>query len=331
MKKYQFILENRASLILYRFLMVNKNLFEAKTFLLPANICPIVVCTFFKANQKIELLDISPKTLCIDEEMIKKKLAKNAENYAGGLFNYTYGNTLCFNEFFAFLKKKYPNFVLIEDRCLCRPDIFLTFSKKYIYSDLVLFSTGKRKFLEIEEEGGFAFLHKKYEYRTDLLNEKYKKVADIFLQKAWKKENSNLEVLSQKLQWLNMNALTISEKEYRKKVAEKLPFCEAHKEKINNIYYSYLPKENILSDTFQQWRFQILVPKKDALLQKIFESDLFASSHYRSLSLILGLKKNFPIASQLHSKVINLFNDFYFSEKQAIKISEIIIEHLNEN
>ena len=89
MKKCRFILENRASLILYRFLISNNAKFKNKIFLLPANICPIVVCTFFKANQKIELVDISPKTLCISQEMIKKKLAENAEKYAGVLFNYT--------------------------------------------------------------------------------------------------------------------------------------------------------------------------------------------------------------------------------------------------
>ena len=90
-----------------------------------------------------------------------------------------------------------------------------------------------------------------------------------------------------------MNEFFVSEKKYRKKVAEKLLFCEAHKEKINAIYRSFLPKENTLEDTFQQWRFQILVPKKEMLLQKIFENNLFASSHYASLSSILGLKKAF--------------------------------------
>ena len=132
------------------------------------------------------------------------------------------------------------------------------------------------------------------------------------------------------MSWLNTNAFSISKESYRKKVAEKLPFCEAHKEKINQIYRHFLPKENILADAFQQWRFQILVPRKDVLLQNIFENNLFASSHYASLSPILGLKKNFPIASELHSKVINLFNDFYFSEKQAIKICEIILIHLEK-
>jgi dTDP-4-amino-4,6-dideoxygalactose transaminase len=331
MKKHQFILENRASLILYHFLVSNNTKFKNKTFLLPANICPIVACTFFKANQKIELIDISPKTLCISEKIIKKKLSENVEKYAGLLFNYTYGNTLCFNHFFAFLKKNYPNFILIEDRCLCRPAIFFTENQKETHSDLILFSTGKRKFLEIEEEGGFAFLHKKYEYRTDFFREKYKVADAIFLEKKWKKENANVEILSQKLQWLNMNEFFVSEKKYCKKVAEKLPFCEAHKEKINVIYRSFLPKENTLEDAFQQWRFQIFVPKKEVLLQKIFENNLFASSHYASLASILGLKKSFPIASKLHSKVINLFNDFYFSEKQAVEISKIIVAHLEQN
>ena len=142
---------------------------------------------------------------------------------------------------------------------------------------------------------------------------------------------SSLKHLSQNLSWLNTSVFTISKENYRKKVNEKLPFCEAHKEKIKDIYRSFLPKENILEVCFQQWRFQIFVQKKDILLQKIFENNLFASSHYASLSPVLGLKKDFPIASQIHSKVINLFNDFYFSEKQAAAIAEIIAKYLQQN
>lgn len=93
----------------------------------------------------------------------------------------------------------------------------------------------------------------------------------------------------------------------------------AHKEKLNAIYRKKLPKAIQLPEAYQHWRFNILVKNKNEILKALFDAGLFASSHYKALE-----EEPAPIASNLSSYVINLFNDRYFTEEQAKKCCEII-------
>ena len=93
----------------------------------------------------------------------------------------------------------------------------------------------------------------------------------------------------------------------------------AHKEKLNAIYRKGLPKQIQLPEAYQHWRFNILVPNQDEILKALFMAGLFASLHYK----VLG-EEAAPVASNLSSYVINLFNDSYFTEEQAKKCCEII-------
>ena len=93
----------------------------------------------------------------------------------------------------------------------------------------------------------------------------------------------------------------------------------AHKEKLNAIYRKELPKSIQLPEAYQHWRFNILVQNKDEILKALFNAGLFASSHYKALG-----EEPAPIAMNLSSYVINLFNDSYFTEEQARKCCEII-------
>lgn len=93
----------------------------------------------------------------------------------------------------------------------------------------------------------------------------------------------------------------------------------AHKEKLNAIYRKELSKSIQLPDAYQHWRFNILVQNKEKILNTLFDAGLFASSHYKALG-----EEPAPIAMNLSSYVINLFNDSYFTEEQAKKCCEII-------
>lgn len=97
----------------------------------------------------------------------------------------------------------------------------------------------------------------------------------------------------------------------------------AHKEKLNAIYRKELPKEIQLPDAYQHWRFNILVKNKNEILKALFDAGLFASSHYKALS-----EESAPIATNLSAYVINLFNDSYFTEKQAKECCEIILRNV---
>lgn len=97
-----------------------------------------------------------------------------------------------------------------------------------------------------------------------------------------------------------------------------------HKVTLNEVYSKSLPSEFQLKDGFQQWRFNIVVPQKEKVLRRIFDSGLFASSHYEPLS------SSCPVATELRMLVINLFNDFYYSVEQAQQTCEIINRVISE-
>lgn len=99
----------------------------------------------------------------------------------------------------------------------------------------------------------------------------------------------------------------------------------AHKEKLNAIYRKALSKSIQLPEAYQHWRFNILVENKEEILNALFAEGLFASSHYKALG-----EQSTPIASNLANHVINLFNDDYFTEEQAIRSCERINEILNK-
>ena len=98
----------------------------------------------------------------------------------------------------------------------------------------------------------------------------------------------------------------------------------AHKEKLNAIYRKELSKTIQLPEAYQHWRFNILVQNKEEILKALFDAGLFASSHYKALG-----EEPAPIASNLSAYVINLFNDSYFTEKQAKECCEIINTYMH--
>ena len=66
-----------------------------------------------------------------------------------------------------------------------------------------------------------------------------------------------------------------------------------------------------------------MVSNKEEVLQHIFDSGFFASSHYMSLAKIFG-ESSAPIAERVHSKIINLFNDFRFTSGEAKEVAKIV-------
>ena len=96
-----FVFEQRASTIIFNLLTSIDN---DKTFLIPSNICPIVIAVFLKAEKPFELVDISPKTFCINESKVLKLISEDKNKYGGLLFVRTYGIQDSFESFFKSLK-----------------------------------------------------------------------------------------------------------------------------------------------------------------------------------------------------------------------------------
>lgn len=153
-------------------------------------------------------------------------------------------------------------------------------------ADLVLYSTGEKKQVDLGI-GGIGY------------------VAD-----GWKYE----EIRVAENAVLTNETWTPNKAEIEKKMDEVIRY----KEKLNAIYRRNIPQRYRLLDPYQHWRFNIWVPNKGEILKTIFDSGLFASGHYA----VQG--GDCPVATNLHAIVINLFNDFYFTEKQAKEVCEVI-------
>lgn len=107
----------------------------------------------------------------------------------------------------------------------------------------------------------------------------------------------------------------------RNYINQKLVESRKIRNSLNQIYKDLLPKKIQLQDEYQNWRFNILVENRDEILNEIFNKGLFASAHYKSLC-------NMPNADKLSSKIINLFNDEYFTEIQVYQVCEIISKNI---
>ena len=308
----------RASTILYKYLVQSKT----EEWILPANICYIVPMVFLKAKKNISFVDIDPVTFLIDENKVYDIIRIKSQGSIGVLFNHTYGCEINQDFFFNNLKSLKHDINIIDDKCLCLPRFDEEESKN---ADLILYSTGYSKYVDLGI-GGYGFSKQKlnfdyFDYDVD----DEKSILNIVKKTIEKGERPDINLFNQK--WLNSYELELEIPHYVGMVRTEQIRIAEHKRKINLIYENNLPIEIQLNTCFQQWRFNIIVNGRDLLLKQIFFNKLFASSHYHDLSGIL-MNQQAKYSFELHSKVINLFNDKYISENQALKLTRIIRKYL---
>jgi dTDP-4-amino-4,6-dideoxygalactose transaminase len=306
---------SRASAILYNLLVGQQ---QAKPWLMPANICPIVPITFMKAGVPFELVDISAETLHMDldnaEALVKTR------KFGGLLYAHTYGDESTPNQFFALVESIDSELLKVDDRCLCRPSFDTTSS-----ADVVLFSTGYGKHVELAF-GGYAVLHKRMRYRPVALPFRPEHLAA--LEKQYKSAiQERIHFDYRDSDWLRTDADLPAWDRYRVEIESRLGSSSTHRHQLNQTYSSRLPVEIQLPSDYQQWRFNIRVRQKGKILEAIFAERLFASSHYASLAGIMS-DGAAPVAEQLGDEVINLFNDHHFTEEMADRICDIIVKAL---
>ncbi len=313
------ILAPRACAILYDLLI---SAVKPQRYLLPANICPIVPITFFKAGIPIELVDISSETLSMDLELARARLAAHPEDYSGLLYSHTYGDASTPEDMFRDLKQHFPQLLLIDDRCLCVPDLAAPGSGG---ADVILYSTGYAKIVDLGY-GGYAFLrdevacsHHRLAFQQadlDAIEARYKACLEAGSPYAY--EDSN---------WLQTEAGLPGWDEYRVHVNRALAASIEHRREINAVYNSRVPPEVQLPSSFQLWRFSLRLPRKREALEAIFSAGLFASSHYASLDGIMadGGGQN---ARELARQVVNLFNDHHYTLDMAERTAQIVLRSL---
>ncbi len=312
----KLLYEPRASTILYNLLV---SVAGRRPFLLPANICPIVPLTFLKAGVGFEFIDISPQTLHMDLDAAESLLKTG--KYGGVLYAHTYGEASTPQAFFTGIKRHDGSLLIIDDRCLCVPDLQADAAGD---ADVLLYSTGYAKVVDLGF-GGYAFCSEEIPYRSAHLP--CRPAALEALENGYKAVIANRQVYHYiDSDWLETDAVLPAWSAYRREIAEKLPVTCAHRQEINEIYRSRLPVELQLPPEYQHWRFNLRIIGKQAILDALFEAGLFASSHYASLAGIMTPGRC-PEAEKLAAHMVNLFNDSHYTTTLAEKTCDILIEN----
>lgn len=313
----QVVQAPRASAILYSVLVSGR---EMRPWLLPANICPIVPITFLKAQVPFVLVDISAETLHMDLEQAEALLKER--QFGGLLYAHTYGAAATLDHFFESVKKISPELTIVDDRCLCVPDLEADPANP---ADIQLYSTGYAKIAGLNF-GGYAFMRDEIRYRPARLAFAPRPAEEI--------ETSYKEAVSRRAKyvyrdcdWLDAGSPVPPWPAYRQQIITKLAASLEQRARLNELYSARLPVEIQLPAAFQTWRFNIRVQNKQDILDKIFAAGLFASSHYASLAGIMD-DGQAPQAEALAGQVINLFNDHHFTPEQAERVCKIILENL---
>lgn len=299
------VFERRAAAVLFHLLRSRP---DRRPFLVPANACPVIAWTFLEAGTPFRLVDIGDD-LAMDRGQALDALAGDPEAWGGVLFVRTYGAAGAAGEeaepFFRALKSRSADLLVIDDRCLCRPDIEASQGAETPQVDVTLWSTGYSKYVDLGS-GGFARLAPHVPYGRQ-------------------------GQTGQPAGWLDLGEPEVSWEEHRAALAAALPAADAHKRRLNDLYRAALPPEIQLPAAFHDWRFQIRVPRSADLVEKIFSDGLFASRHYPVLGPSFGEVSAgaFPRAEALHGEVVNLFNDRNFDEERAARVAALVRRHLD--
>jgi dTDP-4-amino-4,6-dideoxygalactose transaminase len=262
-----------------------------KKFLLPLNICPIVPDTFLRAGKEFEFVDIDTKTLSMDENTALNMI-KNDNSIDGVLFVKTFGVEFESETFYKKIKELNQDVFIIDDMC---PAIQkFDWDIENSHAQMALFSSGYSKFVDIGY-GGYGF------------------VKDDIFKGVFEDKQKTKEFM-----------------EYKNIILAEIPKMIEHKSMLNQIYSQNIDPKYHLGEEFNNWRFSILVDNKQEILDDIFKTDtLFASSHYPQVDFEY---KTDPIKNsnthKIHSKIINLFNDFRYTKDKTYKTIDIINKHL---
>lgn len=303
---------NRACSLLYSFIKEH----SCGVWLLPVNICPDVPLTFCLAKVPFQFVDINPETLCIDIGEVERILRQSPLKYKGILFVRTYGVLKETNSEFGLIKSINKDIIIIDDRCLCVPEM----NPHFWNADMLLYSTGHCKQIDLDG-GGLAF----YKEDTRLVIDNML-LYDGTNEEALYKQAYLLEKPLTNIPqgWLKMDYYLSVEECFAKIENQKTDRIK-QRATINEIYSSRLPSSIQLDKEYQSWRFNICVaaPLKKQILEALLKNGLFASSHYHSANRLFD-NNQFPVSDSLYASVINLFNDKYYSQEKAIETCNII-------
>lgn len=310
----------RASAVLYAFLEVAVADKPVRHFLLPANICPAVPLTFCKLRIPFQFYDIDAETLLPDEQSLIERIGSSQPTVGGLLYSGTLGFLPDTTNLYRWLKSAVPDLLIIEDRCLHRPQFETTALPSG--ADLALYSTGYGKYADIGY-GGFGFSKLGFDLPAG---------APAASQPSWKQLEADVKTASRgperyqytDCDWLDLSIPSQKLTEFSSAVQAEAQKMDGHKTALNSIYAEAFPAECCLRPEFQSWRFTILLEDPLPVQAALFEAGLFASRHFQPLDGIFSDEETCPNARVLHRKALNLFNDRYYSNEQALRTVDVV-------
>jgi dTDP-4-amino-4,6-dideoxygalactose transaminase len=332
------VFESRASTILFHLLRTHGG--REGVYLLPANVCPVVPLVILTAACSFEFIDIDANTLCMDWTLIRQRFeSRRAPPVLGLVYVRTYGyDGEDIQERVADVKMQHPNILVVDDRCLGRPEPDID-KVDWQRADVILYSTGYGKYIDLGH-GGFAHLQDSVAYEA-VANEYRKEHLDSFTdcykthvrtETAIYHEGDEARIAAMLRRygaWLETRKSGISWQGHRQKIIDRCKVVDLQKQRLNDIYCDAVSASVQLPRQFHAWRFQIAVEEKKPLLMKIFQAGLFASGHFFPASLLFGGRSK-EVAEKLHGRIVNLFNDMYFTEDQALRVGEIVRRHVDD-
>ena len=288
--------------------------------LLPGNICEAVPLALISAGARIEFIDIDLQTCAIDLNLVETRL-RGEKDIAGIVHAHPYGCLEHADEILTQLRiLAAPDTLLIDDRCLCEPALEPPQSP----ADLVLYSTGHRKVLDLGG-GGYAFATKDTEFPTPDLPCNRKAEAGLItaLRQCEAQHKPLTAPLEQEIaSWLP-NTPGSDWMELSAQICAHLPTALEHTQRINAIYRAALPETICWPEPYQNWRFQIQTDNSDELLHKIRSAGFFASAHYGGFEHAFG-PFDLPNTRAMQSRTVNLFNDENIAEDKAVELASLL-------
>jgi hypothetical protein len=238
------------------------------------------------------------------------------------LYAHTYGEPSTPDAFFQQVKSQFPGILLVDDRCLCVPDLE---PARTMVADVALYSTGYAKVVELNF-GGYAFLKEDVPYRFAHLP--FDPEALEGIEQGYKQAvRAQTRYVYKDSDWLQTDADLPGWDDYRRQIENGLKTSLKHRDTINEIYTGCLPPEIQLPAGYQTWRFNLRMKNQERVLEAIFASGAFASSHYASLAGMMA-PGQCPQAETLAKEIVNLFNDRHFDPQKAELVCAVIMENL---
>jgi dTDP-4-amino-4,6-dideoxygalactose transaminase len=299
----------------------------------------VVPLTFLIAGRDFEFIDIDRSWLCMDPaRLIERLKATDRPRVAGVVYVRTYGVANDARELFEEVKRIDSGVLLIDDRCSAIPETDVD-RVDLQGADALLYSTGYAKFVDLGW-GGFAHLRSSVPYSesalayephdlesvTEMYKEAIRRRAPLLRHHGQLRAGRSLA----ECRWLDTRPPVITWDDYRSRVLEARNEATEQTQRVNAIYRRLIPEAVQLRPGFHDWRFQIVAPRRDELLHKIFAAGYFASAHYFPSSTLFG-DVIAPVATDLANGILNLFNDFRVTESDATRIAEVVAEHIDSH